>query len=124
MGRKLNGRTYDEFPTRVRSSVDSSRDRLAAIASIRETEGPAVINRESLERRVLVEANVRALQTREPNSPVLKRYAEVAQLLTGRSIAGASDAIGWLHQLCVDLDVAPDRLDASIEPCSGANQVD
>src|SRR5690606_20568856 len=29
------------------------------VASVRRTEGPAVINRESLERRVLVEANVR-----------------------------------------------------------------
>jgi alcohol dehydrogenase class IV len=55
----------------------------------------------------VVEANVRALQEREPNSPVLQRYAEVAQLLTGRSTAKASDAIGWLHQLCGDLDVAP-----------------
>ena len=55
----------------------------------------------------VVEANVRALQEREPTSPVLQRYAEVAQLLTGRSTAGTSEAIGWLHQLCADLDVAP-----------------
>jgi len=32
---------------------------LASVASVHETEGPAVINRESLQRRVLVEANVR-----------------------------------------------------------------
>jgi cobalt-zinc-cadmium resistance protein CzcA len=32
---------------------------LASVATVRETEGPAVINRESLQRRVLVEANVR-----------------------------------------------------------------
>ncbi|HEY7373139.1 MAG TPA: CusA/CzcA family heavy metal efflux RND transporter, partial [Polyangia bacterium] len=32
---------------------------VASVASIRETEGPAVINRESLQRRVLVEVNVR-----------------------------------------------------------------
>ena len=38
---------------------------------------------------------------------MLQRYAEVAQLLTGRSSAGASEAIEWLHQLCVDLNVAP-----------------
>ena len=56
---------------------------------------------------LVVEANVRALQTREPNSTVLKRYDEVAQLLTGRSTAGASEAIAWLHQLCADLNVAP-----------------
>jgi alcohol dehydrogenase class IV len=55
----------------------------------------------------VVEANVRALQERQPDSPVLQRYAEVAQLLTGRSTAGASDAIEWLHQLCADLNVAP-----------------
>ncbi len=55
----------------------------------------------------VVEANVRALQMREPNSPALQRYDEVAQLLRGRSSAGASEAIEWLHQLCTDLDVAP-----------------
>ena len=32
---------------------------LASVATIRETEGPAVINREALQRRVLVEVNVR-----------------------------------------------------------------
>ena len=46
---------------------------------------------------LIVEANVRALQERKPNTSVLQRYAEVAQLLTGRSTAGASDAIEWLH---------------------------
>jgi alcohol dehydrogenase class IV len=55
----------------------------------------------------VVKANVRALQTREPDSPVLTRYNEVAQLLTGRSTAKAIDAIQWLHQLCTDLSVAP-----------------
>jgi alcohol dehydrogenase class IV len=55
----------------------------------------------------VVETNIRALQTREPQSPVLQRYTEVAQLLTGRSIAEASEAIEWLHQLSVDLNVAP-----------------
>jgi alcohol dehydrogenase class IV len=55
----------------------------------------------------VVEANVRTLETREPHSPVLQRYSEVAQLLTGRSTAGVRDAIEWLHQLCADLDVAP-----------------
>jgi cobalt-zinc-cadmium resistance protein CzcA len=42
--------------------VGSSTGRLvplASVATIRETEGPAVINRESLQRRVLVEVNVR-----------------------------------------------------------------
>ena len=47
----------------------------------------------------VVEANVRALQMREPNSTILKRYDEVAQLLTGRLNAHASDAIEWLQQI-------------------------
>ncbi len=55
----------------------------------------------------VVEANVRALQAREPNSPALRRYDEVAALLTGRSTAKASDAIEWLQQLCAHLNVAP-----------------
>jgi alcohol dehydrogenase class IV len=56
---------------------------------------------------LVVEANVCALQMREPHSPVLKRYDEVAQLMTGQTNANASDAIKWLHQLCADLDIAP-----------------
>jgi alcohol dehydrogenase class IV len=55
----------------------------------------------------VVEANVRALQERAPQSSILQRYAEVGQFLTGRSIAGANDTIKWLHQLCADLNIAP-----------------
>jgi alcohol dehydrogenase class IV len=55
----------------------------------------------------VVEANIRALPARQPQSPVLARYIEVAQFLTGRATAKASDAIEWLHQLCTDLNVAP-----------------
>lgn len=50
-------------------------------------------------------ANINALRSRAPNLPVLRRYAEVAQILTGTSTAGAEDAIGWLHNLCADLNV-------------------
>lgn len=50
-------------------------------------------------------ANINALRSRAPNLPVLQRYAEVAQILTGTSTAGAEDAIGWLHTLCADLNV-------------------
>lgn len=55
----------------------------------------------------VIEANILALQSRAVDSPVLARYAEVAQLLTQRSTAKAEDAIGWLHDLCVDLNVPP-----------------
>lgn len=55
----------------------------------------------------VIEANIIALQSRAADSPVLQRYAEVAQILTGRSTARAEDAIGWLHDLCTDLNVPP-----------------
>ncbi len=55
----------------------------------------------------VIEANIIALQSRAADSPVLHRYAEVAQILTGRSTARAEDAIGWLHDLCADLNVPP-----------------
>jgi alcohol dehydrogenase class IV len=55
----------------------------------------------------VIEANIIALQSRAADSPVLQRYAEVARLLTSRSAARAEDAIGWLHDLCVDLNVPP-----------------
>jgi alcohol dehydrogenase class IV len=53
----------------------------------------------------VIEANIIALRSRAADSPVLKRYTEVAQLLTGSATAGAEDAIGWLHALCTDLNV-------------------
>lgn len=53
----------------------------------------------------VIEANVRALQSRAANSPVLDRYAEVAHILTGQTNATASDAATWLHELCSDLNV-------------------
>lgn len=49
--------------------------------------------------------NVRALQAREPNSPALARYAEVAQLLTGDATATVSEGVAWLEALCDELAV-------------------
>jgi len=53
----------------------------------------------------VIEANIKALRSRAPDAPVLARYAEVAQIVTGTSTAGPEDAIGWLHDLCADLNV-------------------
>src|SRR5262245_26318313 len=52
---------------------------LASVATISETEGPAVINRESLQRRVLVEVNVRG---RDLVSFVNEARQKVAQTVT------------------------------------------
>jgi len=53
----------------------------------------------------VVEANLRALREREPGSAGLRRYAEVARLLTGRDDATVEDAVAWLHETVAALDV-------------------
>jgi alcohol dehydrogenase class IV len=53
----------------------------------------------------VMEANVRALQARMPDSPSLARYDEVAQLLTGENTARASDGVTWVQDLCQALNV-------------------
>ena len=51
--------TPESFGEVLVGSEDGHLVPLAQVAEIQETEGPAVINREALERRVLVEANIR-----------------------------------------------------------------
>jgi len=55
----------------------------------------------------VTEANVRALQAREPDSPALKRYEGVAQLLTGQVTTTIADGVAWVHDLCRVLSVPP-----------------
>ncbi len=55
----------------------------------------------------VIERNVKALREREPASPVLKRYDEVAQWLIGNSKATAFDAAAWLRELSAALDIQP-----------------
>jgi alcohol dehydrogenase class IV len=55
----------------------------------------------------VVEANVRALCEREPDSPALRRYGTVARLLTGRDDATVEDAVDWLRDTVAALAVPP-----------------
>lgn len=55
----------------------------------------------------VVEANVRALQERAPDSPVLRRFAEIARILTGDPTAEIQDGVKWIQDLCADLRVPP-----------------
>src|SRR5678815_606887 len=59
---------------------------LASVSTIRETEGPAVINRESLQRRVLVEANVRGRDLVSFVHDAQARVAANVQLPAGVSV--------------------------------------
>jgi alcohol dehydrogenase class IV len=54
----------------------------------------------------VVEANVRALRSREPSSPALARYEEAARLLTGRPEASIEDGVAWLRATVTDLGVS------------------
>jgi alcohol dehydrogenase class IV len=52
-----------------------------------------------------VEVNVRALRARAPESPALRRYDEIAQIVTGDVEATAEDGVAWLRELCDALEV-------------------
>ena len=52
-----------------------------------------------------VEANVKALTERQPESPALKRYDEIARILTGNEQAVAEDGVRWIQELCDYLKV-------------------
>lgn len=53
----------------------------------------------------VMEANLRALRVRAPDSPVLGRYEVVAKLLTGRSDARAEDGVEWIRQVTSELGI-------------------
>jgi len=53
----------------------------------------------------VVAVNVRALQERMPGSAALRRYDEVAQILTGDADATADDGVAWVQELCDALQV-------------------
>lgn len=55
----------------------------------------------------VMDANVRALRSRQPTSPALERCTEIAHLLTGNLSASAEDGVAWVEALCADLNVPP-----------------
>ena len=53
----------------------------------------------------VMEANLRAVRMRQPQSPALVRYAEIARILTGRSDAAAEDGAAWVRALVGELGI-------------------
>ena len=51
----------------------------------------------------VMQANIRALQQREPDSPALARYDRIAALLTAKPEASADEGLEWLQNLCAAL---------------------
>ena len=56
---------------------------------------------------VVMAANVRAIERRAPESPVLERFVEVARLLAGDAAATLPAGLAWLEALVEDLGVLP-----------------
>jgi len=56
-----------------------------------------------------VAVNIHTLRKRDPNHEALKRYREIAGILTGNPRAEAEDAIGWIADLLSQLSIAPLR---------------
>jgi alcohol dehydrogenase class IV len=53
----------------------------------------------------VIEMNCRALAQREPKAPALRRYGEIAALVTGNPEATANDLVEWTRKLVADLKV-------------------
>ncbi|MBC8447053.1 MAG: iron-containing alcohol dehydrogenase [Chloroflexi bacterium] len=51
--------------------------------------------------------NVRALRERAPDSGALRRYDEMARILTGDERATAAAGVAWVQELCAALHVPP-----------------
>lgn len=54
---------------------------------------------------VVMAVNVQALQERAPENPALRRYDDVARMLTGKSSATSRDGVAWIQELCQALAV-------------------
>jgi len=56
-----------------------------------------------------MEINVRALRSRAPAGGALRRYSEVARLITGEPHSSAEDGVRWIAELCRKLEIPPLR---------------
>jgi alcohol dehydrogenase class IV len=53
----------------------------------------------------VMEANLRALRQRQPAAETLRRYEEVARLLTGSATTTAESGVEWVRKLVADLGI-------------------
>jgi alcohol dehydrogenase class IV len=54
-----------------------------------------------------MQANIKALRTRNPASEALDRYRVTASILTGKPDARAEDGVEWVRDLCRELQTPP-----------------
>jgi alcohol dehydrogenase class IV len=53
----------------------------------------------------VIDTNIQSLENRDSHGPALKKYHEVAQILTGSSNASLNDAIQWISDCCMSMMV-------------------
>jgi alcohol dehydrogenase class IV len=53
----------------------------------------------------VMQVNLRALQERQPDHPALRRYREIARIVSGDEKAEPDDGIRWVEALCAKLQV-------------------
>ena len=53
----------------------------------------------------VMEANVQALRSAQPDHPALHRYTEASQLLTGKAAASIEDGLAWIHETITLLEI-------------------
>jgi alcohol dehydrogenase class IV len=54
---------------------------------------------------LVMEANLKALEMRQPEHPAIARYIEIAQILTGNKNATALDGVEWVSELVNELKI-------------------
>jgi alcohol dehydrogenase class IV len=54
---------------------------------------------------LVMETNIRALETRQPEHPILGRYIEIARILTAEKEATAEDGVRWTSELVKTLKI-------------------
>jgi alcohol dehydrogenase class IV len=64
---------------------------------------------------VTMEVNIRALHMRNPGGEALRRYAEIAHVVTGAAGATPEEALRWIAELCRALGVPPLRAYGMVE---------
>lgn len=57
----------------------------------------------------VMDVNLAGLRARQPNSPALARYTEIARLVTGSEAARPEDGIAWVKALAEELGAPPLR---------------
>ncbi len=72
---------------------------------------------------LVMETNLRALHERQPDHPAIRRYTEIAQILTGTLDATAEQGVEWVQAVVADLHI-PGLASYGMQPADIPEMVD